>query len=96
MMLACILIWNGMMYSYQYMLPGFFNEHLQVVIRIRTTMIRGGGSRKGDLVQVAHCTFLTALHSAFSLLLLVPSGIISSDGTCNFGPCGYEPFIMRP
>ena len=57
MMLACILIWNGMMYSYQYMLPGFFNEHLQVVIRIRTTMIRGGGSRKGDLAQV-----ILALH----------------------------------
>ena len=56
-MLACILIWNGMMYSYQYMLPGFFNEHLQVVIRIRTTMIRGGGSRKGNLAQV-----ILALH----------------------------------
>ena len=26
----------------------------------------------------------------------MPSGIISSDGTCNFGPCGYEPFVMRP
>ena len=41
----------------QYMLPGFFNEHLQVVLRIRTTMIRGGGSRKGDLAQV-----ILALH----------------------------------